>query len=201
MTSEQLRALGTTQCPVPGCTRRPEGFKSLQAMRFHLQSHAPSEVAAVPAALQSGGGRVALPQGPFHCAEPGCAFGPGKKTLKNVKTATQHSKSHAVAAGAAPSFSCERCQRTFALKYRLTEHTKTCGSKGFMCKCGVTLAHKSSLKTHVAQWANTAPHLHALMPQRGDAAPDADGEDDGGAGAAALPGLGDAGAPADGDAM
>ena len=61
----------------------------------------------------------------------------------------------------AETFTCERCARSFTLRYRLTEHSKTCGKKPIHCKCGLALGHKSSLKTHILQWNKTAPGEHA----------------------------------------
>jgi hypothetical protein len=158
LTFEQLRTMGLSPCPVPGCKKKPEGFKSKQALKFHLQSHAPQDLALLPDGGAGGGTRSSLPPGPYHCGEAGCAFGLGKKTLKNVKTATQHSKTH-TQPGAA-THECDRCHKTFALRYRLTEHAKTCGQSTFKCKCGLTMAHKSSLKTHIQQWAGSAPDAH-----------------------------------------
>ena len=185
LTSEQLRAVGMIQCPVVGCRKKPDGFKSTSALRYHMQSHAPGAGGgdaaadepplAAPAAEMlpaPGAARGAAPAGagPYHCPEPGCPFGPGKKTLKSVKTAMQHAKKHA--APGAEQFECERCSRKFALRYRLTEHSKTCGKKPFHCKCGLALGHKSSLKTHIAQWNKTAPgeHADATPPDAGAAA-------------------------------
>jgi hypothetical protein len=168
LTFEQLRTMGLSQCPVPNCRKKPEGFKSKQALKFHLQSHPPADLVGLPEAAAAGNvapvvaGR-ALPPGPYHCGEPGCTFGPGKKVLKNVKTATQHSKTHNQPG--ATKFDCSRCSRTFALRYRLTEHAKTCGQKTFRCKCGLSMAHKSSLKTHIAQWATSAPDAHGEVKE------------------------------------
>ena len=167
LTTDQLRSVGVSYCPVPGCLRQPGGFKSKQALKFHMQSHAgekgeldaplPIEVPLMPA--PGSGVRLGSHPGPYHCPEPGCPFGPGKKTLKSVKTAMQHAKKHA--APGAETFTCERCSRSFTLRYRLTEHSKTCGKKPFHCKCGLALGHKSSLKTHILPWNQTAPGEHA----------------------------------------
>ena len=174
LTSDQLRTVGVSYCPVPGCRKKPEGFKSSSALRFHMQSHAPGSgagdavldelppAAPVPEMIPAPGPRgAAAGAGPYHCPEPNCPFGPGKKTLKSVKTAMQHAKKHA--APGTEEYACERpgCNRKFALRYRLTEHSKTCGKKPFHCKCGLALGHKSSLKTHIAQWNKTAPGEHA----------------------------------------
>ena len=182
LTADQLRTVGMSFCPVPGCRKRPEGFKSSSALRFHMQSHGPGAAAGDAAALEQqpaapaaelipapGAARGAGP-GPYHCPEPNCVFGPGKKTLKSVKTAMQHAKKHA--APGTEQFECERCSRKFTLRYRLTEHSKTCGKKPFRCKCGLALGHKSSLKTHIAQWNKTAPgeHADATPPDSGAAA-------------------------------
>jgi hypothetical protein len=200
LTTDQLRSVGLSYCPVPGCQRQPGGFKSKQALKFHMQSHggekgdvvvdAPPPPAVLPAVLPAapGGVRMGQQPGPFHCPEPGCGFGPGKKTLKSVKTAMQHAKKHA--APGAETFACDRCPRVFTLRYRLTEHSKTCGKKPFHCKCGLALGHKSSLKTHIAQWNKTAPGEHA------DVTP----AEDGGAGGAVPDGVAGVAAGDDADA-
>ncbi len=190
LTGDMLRTFGLSQCPVEGCRKKPEGFKSKQALKFHLQSHPPHELAGVSleAALAGGTGR-ALPPGPYHCNEPGCAFGPGKKTLKNVKTASQHAKTHAGAE--AQVHTCERCSRGFALRYRLTEHRKTCGLKVFKCRCGLAMAHKSSLKTHIAQWQGSAANAH------GEVEAEAAGGEEGGAEGGAEGGGGEMAIPAE----
>jgi len=160
----QRKAVKLWHCPEPSCTARPEGFKSKQALKNHAQSHVAGEEGAGPTGMvlplmpAPGGVRAPVPPGPYHCPDPSCGFGQGKKVLKTVKTALQHAKTHA--AGGAASFVCELCAKTFSLRYRLTEHSKTCGKKPFHCKCGLALGHKSSLKTHIAQWNKTAPGEH-----------------------------------------
>ena len=172
LTSALLRNLTLSLCPVPGCVKKPDGFKSKQALKFHMQSHPPADLVGVDTTAPLASGRAALPPGPYHCDQPSCAFGVGKKTLKNFKTAQQHSMTHVTGGDGAPvtTYACPTCSKSFALRYRLTEHSKACGKKEFRCKCGLSMAHKSSLKTHIAQWGPASPDLHyELKPARGAA--------------------------------
>ncbi len=173
LTVSELRALSSNCCPVPGCDKRPEGYKSRQALKYHLASHAAAELASLGADAEAAAAKAdAMRAGPFHCGEPGCAFGPGvgRRTLKTLKTALQHARTHAAEAGGGTTFACPGCDKTFALRYRLTEHQKSCGTKAFKCACGAAFAHKGSLHNHCVN-AAAKGEAHASLHRPADAAP------------------------------
>jgi len=152
LNTERLRGLNAISCPVPGCVKKVEGFKSRQALKFHLVSHSKAEVDALPESALTASGTSR--KGPFHCSEVGCAYGPGKKELKTNKTAIQHARVH----GGGALFICPDCDRSYTLKFRLTEHQKVCGVKAFPCTCGQQFGSKASLRNHVVQAEDGAAH-------------------------------------------
>ncbi|KAL8092639.1 protein indeterminate-domain 12-like [Apium graveolens] len=117
-----------------------KGFQRDQNLQLHRRGH------NLPWKLKQRNNKIPIKKKAYVCPEPSCVHHNPSRALGDLTGIKKHfSRKHGE-----KKWKCEKCSKIYAVQSDWKAHTKTCGTREYMCDCGTLFSRKDSFVTHRA---------------------------------------------------
>lgn len=117
-----------------------KGFQRDQNLQLHRRGH------NLPWKLKQRNLKIPIKKKAYVCPEPSCVHHNPSRALGDLTGIKKHfSRKHGE-----KKWKCEKCSKIYAVQSDWKAHTKTCGTREYMCDCGTLFSRKDSFVTHRA---------------------------------------------------